>query len=174
MPRPKGSRNKPKVPTDGRGLIDPAAAHEQAASEAREHYARLSGAGTADVRPIRIGDHVSVRLPAAIEVPDPSKVLMRPMNGALPRSERNCANCDASRLVGRELRCWVEPPVPQVAGWLPPLDEGGVGRPIVLALQRPTFPEYVCPRWAVMQADHPDFGATSEAEASPAPVESRH
>lgn len=150
MPRPKGSRNKPKAGA-------PVVVDE--IDEPRPMYHDGGGFKSAA---------------AAIPEQYPEVFRRSELNGTLPRSERNCANCDASRLVGRELRCWVEPPAPQVAGWLPPLDEGGVGRPIVLPLQRPTFPEYVCPRWIVMQADHPDFGAVAEAEASPAPVESRH
>lgn len=172
MPRPKGSRNKPKISELSSIPYTEAARLKVEGDPVSPRIQRVID-GWPPAPPIDIsGVDGAEALAMARRVHD--GLTGQGLNGTLPRSERNCANCDASRLVGRELRCWVEPPIPQVAGWLPPLDEGGVGRPIVLALQRPTFPEYVCPRWVVMQADHPDFGAVTEAEASPAPVESRH
>ena len=89
-------------------------------------------------------------------------------NGSLPRSERNCSNCDASRIQGRELRCWVDPPQPCMVGALPPRLEGLPPQPIIIGVVPPTWAWYCCPRWALMQPDHPDFVAVSSDVAEPA------
>lgn len=79
-----------------------------------------------------------------------------------PRAERACSNCDHSRQIGNELRCWVDPPEPFIAHMAPASYEGGLPRPVVVPIQRPVWPYYCCKRWEVRWPDHPDLQVTEE------------
>lgn len=88
-----------------------------------------------------------------------------------PRSQRNCGCCDYSRLVGNELRCWVDPPEPCNLGSLPPLTAGGMPRPVIVPIQRPTLADYWCSRWEMRTADHWDYRVEEEPAAVTEPHE---
>lgn len=78
-------------------------------------------------------------------------------NSEIPRAERICKNCDHSRTVQNELRCWAGPPQPCMIGLEPPKLAGQPPRPIIIGVIPPTWWDYSCPKWTEQQPDHPDI-----------------
>jgi len=78
-------------------------------------------------------------------------------NGKTPRAERICGNCDHSRVVEGQLRCWFGPPQPCMVGIEPPKLAGQPPRPMIMGVQPPTWPDYTCHNWEERQSDHPDL-----------------
>jgi hypothetical protein len=79
------------------------------------------------------------------------------------RSDRACRNCQHCVIRDGEPRCWIDPPEATLIGMKSPALQGAPPVPVVIAVQRPTFPWYRCARWEERTAEHPDYDLVPDA-----------